>query len=174
MEIQLRIFFRAKKLSSSIKVTSQMKKLKSWRNHRVKRIKILKIIMNPLKLCYKDNFLILLLELRLLNLQVGSIVNRCQICNLNLNFCLKIIIYRWLWRMNLRLSKKLMIIILQIKYLQKIKVSFYKFLNISLKKVKICLMGEKTKPYFSMKYKKCYRMQKFSTEENLQTSQLKK
>lgn len=151
-----------------------MKKLKSWRNHRVKKIKILKTIMNPLKLCYKDNFLIPLLELRLLNLQVASIVNKCQICNSNLNFCLKIIFYRWLWRMNLRLCKKLMIIILQTKYLQKIKVSFYKFLNISPKKVKICLMEEKTKPYFSMKYKKCCRMRKFSTEENLQTSQLKK
>lgn len=54
-----------------------------------------------------------------------------------------------------------MILILLIKYLNQIKASSYKFLNISPKKVEIYLMEEKMKPYFLMKYKKCYRMQKF-------------
>ena len=174
MEIWLKIYFRAKRLNSLIKETFQMKKLKIQKNHRVKKIKMLKITMNLQKLFYKDNFLILLQEQRQLNLQVVSIVNRCLICNSNLNFCLKIITYPWLQRMSLRLCKRLMILIFQIKFLKKIKVSFKKFSNISLKKKIICLMEERTKPYFSMKYKKCYKMQKFLMEENLQTSQLKK
>ena len=67
-----------------------------------------------------------------------------------------------------------MILILLRKYLNQIKANFYKFSNISLKKVEIYLMEEKMKPYFLMKYRKCYRMQKFSMAEKLQILQLKK
>ena len=62
-----------------------------------------------------------------------------------------------------------MILILLTKSSKKIKVSFNRFLNISPKNKIICLMEEKTKLYFLMKLKKCYRMQKFSMEVNLQT-----
>ena len=76
--------------------------------------------------------------------------------------------------MNLKLYKKLMILILQTKFLKKIKVNSSKFSNTSLKKMEICLMEEKMKQSISMKYKKCYKMRKYLMEEKLPTLQLKK
>jgi hypothetical protein len=67
-----------------------------------------------------------------------------------------------------------MILILQTKFLRKIKVNSSKFSNTSLKKMEICLMEEKMKQSISMKYKKCYKMQKYLMEEKLPTLQLKK
>jgi hypothetical protein len=73
--------------------------------------------------------------------------------------------------MNQKLFMKLMTLIKQIKYLKGIKDNSTKFLDTSLKKMEICLMVEKMKQSFLMKYKKCCKMQKYLMEEKQLISQ---